>query len=108
MEKKGKGEFKEIDIEEALNEVAKRIKEVQEKEPLSFLFYKGAGEIGTASKVYNNFINQFKWAIHYVYGDLCSAAGLEAVKATYGSVEHNAPWDLENANLIVIWGKKSC
>ncbi|WP_027307947.1 molybdopterin-dependent oxidoreductase [Caloramator sp. ALD01] len=101
---KGKGEFKEIDIEEALNEVAKRIKEVQEKEPLSFLFYKGAGEIGTASKVYNNFINQLN-GYTYVYGDLCSAAGLEAVKATYGSVEHNAPWDLENANLIVIWGK---
>ncbi|MCX7695882.1 MAG: molybdopterin-dependent oxidoreductase [Caloramator sp.] len=101
---KGKGEFKEIDIEEALDEVAIRIKEVQEKDPLSFLFYKGAGEIGTASKVYNNFINQLK-GYTYVYGDLCSGAGLEAVKATYGSVEHNAPWDLENAKLIVIWGK---
>ncbi|GFR34493.1 molybdopterin-containing oxidoreductase family protein [Thermobrachium celere] len=103
---KGKGEFKEISIEEALDEVAKRIMEVQEKDPLSFLFYKGAGELGTASRVYNNFINQLK-GYTYVYGDLCSAAGLEALKLTYGSVEHNAPWDLEKSKLIVIWGKNT-
>lgn len=101
---KGQGQFKEIDINEALDEVALKIKKTQENNPLSFLFYKGAGEIGTASKVYNNFINQLN-GYTYVYGDLCSAAGIEAVKATYGSVEHNAPWDLENAKLIIIWGK---
>lgn len=101
---KGQGKFKEIDIKEALDEVAQKIKETQDNNTLDFLFYKGAGEIGTASKVYNNFINQLK-GYTYVYGDLCSAAGLEAVKATYGSVEHNSPWDLENAKLIVIWGK---
>ncbi|WDC85624.1 molybdopterin-dependent oxidoreductase [Caloramator sp. mosi_1] len=60
--------------------------------------------MGTASRVYNNFINQLK-GYTYVYGDLCSGAGLEALKLTYGSVEHNAPWDLEKSKLIVIWGK---
>jgi anaerobic selenocysteine-containing dehydrogenase len=39
------------------------------------------------------------------YGNLCWPAGLEAVRLTLGTVKHNVPWDLENAGVIVIWGK---
>jgi anaerobic selenocysteine-containing dehydrogenase len=39
------------------------------------------------------------------YGDLCWPAGLEATRLTLGENKHNAPWDLEHARLIVLWGK---
>jgi len=41
------------------------------------------------------------------YGDLCWPAGLEATRLTLGKNSHNAPWDLENAKLIVMWGKNA-
>ena len=41
------------------------------------------------------------------YGDLCWPAGLEATRLTLGANEHNAPWDLANARLIVFWGKNA-
>ena len=40
-----------------------------------------------------------------VYGNLCWPAGLEASRLTLGENKHNVPWDVENAKLIVIWGK---
>jgi anaerobic selenocysteine-containing dehydrogenase len=39
------------------------------------------------------------------FGDLCWPAGLEATRLTLGDNKHNAPWDLANAKLIVLWGK---
>jgi anaerobic selenocysteine-containing dehydrogenase len=41
------------------------------------------------------------------YGDLCWPAGLEATRLTLGENKHNAPWDLANARLIVMWGKNA-
>ncbi len=40
-----------------------------------------------------------------VYGNLCWPAGLEATRLTLGENKHNVPWDLENAKLIILWGK---
>ena len=39
------------------------------------------------------------------YGDLCWQAGLEAARLTLGANKHNAPWDIKNADLIILWGK---
>jgi len=39
------------------------------------------------------------------YGNLCWPAGLEAVRLTLGENKHNAPWDIEHAGLIILWGK---
>jgi anaerobic selenocysteine-containing dehydrogenase len=39
------------------------------------------------------------------YGNLCWPADLEATRLTLGANKHNAPWDLENAKLIVLWGR---
>ena len=43
--------------------------------------------------------------IPLTYGDLCWPAGLEATRLTLGKNEHNAPWDMANSRLIIIWGK---
>ncbi len=40
-----------------------------------------------------------------MYGNLCWPAGLEAERLTMGDNKHNNPWDIENANLIILWGK---
>jgi len=39
------------------------------------------------------------------FGDLCWPAGLEASRLTFGDNKHNAPWDIANAKLIILWGK---
>ena len=36
---------------------------------------------------------------------LCWPAGLEATRLSLGENKHNAPWDIVNANLIILWGK---
>ena len=41
------------------------------------------------------------------YGDLCWPAGLEATRLTLGENKHSVPWDLENAKLIIMWGKNA-
>jgi anaerobic selenocysteine-containing dehydrogenase len=41
------------------------------------------------------------------YGDLCWPAGLEATRVTLGANKHNAPWDLAEAKLVVMWGKNA-
>jgi len=41
------------------------------------------------------------------YGDPLLARGLEATRLTLGDNKHNSPWDLENAKLIVLWGKNA-
>jgi len=68
------------------------------------LFYAGSGTKGLLNRVSTSF-----WRLYggytTTYGDLCWPAGLEATRLTLGDNRHNAPWDLPNARLIVLWGK---
>ncbi|MEW6071476.1 MAG: molybdopterin-dependent oxidoreductase [Planctomycetota bacterium] len=72
--------------------------------PRSVLYYAGSGTKGLLNGLGRTF-----WRLYggctTTYGDLCWPAGLEATRLTLGANEHNAPWDLPNARLIVLWGK---
>lgn len=59
---------------------------------------------GLLNGVSTNFWKMFGGATT-TYGNLCWPAGLEGTRLTLGANKHNAPWDLENAKLIVVWGK---
>ena len=74
--------------------------------PQSILFYYGSGTKGLLNEIGLNF-----WRLYggctTTYGDLCWPAGLEATRLTLGENKHNAPWDIANAKLIILWGKNS-
>ncbi|HKK10088.1 MAG TPA: molybdopterin-dependent oxidoreductase [Bacteroidales bacterium] len=103
--KKINGEFKQISWQQALNEISEKLKYFKKNySAQSVLFYYASGMSGLLNAVSTNFWKLFGGATT-VYGNLCWPAGLEATRLTLGENKHNVPWDLENAKLIVVWGK---
>ncbi|MCB2197539.1 MAG: molybdopterin-dependent oxidoreductase [Bacteroidetes bacterium] len=103
--KKVNGEFQRITWDEALNEISEKLQYFKEKfSPQSILFYYASGMSGLLNSVSTNFWKMFGGATT-VYGNLCWPAGLEATRLTLGENKHNVPWDVENAKLILVWGK---
>lgn len=103
--KKVAGEFQKISWNEALNEISEKLNYYKENySPQSILFYYASGMSGLLNSVSTNFWKMFGGATT-VYGNLCWPAGLEATRLTLGENKHNVPWDVENAKLILVWGK---
>lgn len=99
--------FTRISWDEALAEIAEKLQTFrQDYGPQSVLYYAGSGTKGLLNAVGLNF-----WRLYggctTTYGDLCWPAGLEATRLTLGENKHNAPWDIENARLIILWGKNA-
>ena len=101
------GSFEEISWEVALDEIAERLRTYREDPgPQSVLYYASSGTKGLLNRVGADFFRAYG-GYTTTYGDLCWPAGLEATRLTLGDNRHNAPWDLENAKLIVLWGKNA-
>ena len=105
--KKQNGKFERISWDAALNEIESNIKIIHEEYgPKGILFYSGSGTKGLL-----NSVGSFFWkkigGYSTTYGDLCWPAGLEATRLTLGENKHNAPWDIKNAKLIIMWGKNA-
>jgi len=105
--KKQNGKFERISWNDALHEIESNIKKIhKEYDPKSILYYSGSGTKGLL-----NSVGSFFWksigGYTTTYGDLCWPAGLEATRLTLGEIKHNAPWDIENAKLIIMWGKNA-
>lgn len=101
------GSFHRIPWEEALDTIADRLLRLRSDHgPKSLLYYTGSGSKGLLNGVGGVFWKMFG-GYTTTYGDLCWPAGLEATRLTLGANEHNAPWDLANARLIVLWGKNA-
>ena len=99
------GSFKEIDCEQALDLLSGRITDcISRHGPKSILYYTGSGMSGLTNEIGYNFFKSIGGATT-TYGNFCWPAGLEAVRLTFGEIKHNVPWDIENAGLIVAWGK---
>lgn len=103
--KKINGQFKQITWNEAIEEISSKLLYYKQNfSPQSVLFYYASGMSGLLNSVSMNFWRMCGGATT-VYGNLCWPAGLEATRLTLGENKHNVPWDLENAKLIVVWGK---
>lgn len=97
--------FHKISWENALNIIIEKLHKIRnEFGAESLLYYYGSGTKGLLNEVGLNFWKLFGGCTT-TYGDLCWPAGLEATRLTFGDNKHNSPWDLENARLIVLWGK---
>ena len=99
------GNLERISWPEALKTIASKLSACKrEYGPQSILFYASSGTSGLLNQLSTSFWDLFGGATT-VYGNLCWPAGLEATKLTLGENKHNIAWDLENAKLIVLWGK---
>lgn len=101
------GYFHRITWDEALTEITERLDQVRrEYGPHAVFHYAGSGTKGLLNGRSLAF-----WRLYggctTTYGDLCWPAGLEATRLTLGENKHNAPWDLANARLIIMWGKNA-
>jgi anaerobic selenocysteine-containing dehydrogenase len=99
------GFFKKISWEEAIDIIADKINNTINRYGSKSIFYlAGSGMSG----ILNGFAYDF-WkrlgGVTLSYGNLCWPAGLEATRLTLGDNKHNHPWDIENADLIILWGK---
>ncbi|MCP5102747.1 MAG: molybdopterin-dependent oxidoreductase [bacterium] len=103
--KKDSPGFQRISWDEALETILEKLHSFKKEfGPQSILYYSASGTKGLLNEVGANF-----WRLYggytTTYGDLCWPAGLEATRLTLGENKHNVPWDIENAKLIVLWGK---
>ena len=101
---KGKGEFKRISWEQALETIYKKFKNLKEQYgPESVLYYNRFAHLGVMKNCAYGFWYQFG-GFTCTYGGLCDSAAQEAITLTYGEVKHNKISDLENSKLIILWG----
>lgn len=99
--------FERISWEDTLSLLADKLICFKERYgPQSILFYKASGMAGLLNAIPFEFWQMFGGCT-LTYGDLCWPAGLEATRLTLGENKHNVPWDLENAKLIIMWGKNT-
>jgi anaerobic selenocysteine-containing dehydrogenase len=99
------GTFKSIEYNEALDIIAEKLGSIRaDNKQKSVLYYTGSGMSGLTNEIGYNFFNSFGGATT-CYGNFCWPAGLEANRLSFGEIKHNAPWLLEDARLIIIWGK---
>jgi len=105
--KPGTETFHRISWEETFSLLSEKLAFFKERYgPQSILFYKASGMAGLLNAVPYDFWEMFGGCT-ITYGDLCWPAGLEATRLTLGENKHNVPWDLENAKLIIMWGKNA-
>lgn len=105
LHKDENGRFTRISWEEAFALLHKKITYFQDNYgPQSIMFYAASGISGLLNGVSSAFWKKIGGAT-ITYGNLCWPAGLEATRLTLGENKHNATWDLEQARLIVLWGK---
>ncbi len=99
------GKYQRISWDEALDCIAENLSTCKEQfGPHSVLYFASSGMSGLLNGISTSFWKLFGGATT-TYGNLCWPAGLEATRLTMGANKHNAPWDLEHAKLIVLWGK---
>ena len=102
------GTFSRISWNEALSIIATKLEYFKnEYGQQSVLFYAASGMSGLLNDFSHKFWRDIYGGATTVYGNLCWPAGLEATRLTLGENKHNVPWDLENAKLIILWGKNS-
>jgi len=101
----GSSSLEPVTWEMALNTIADKLRTLKRDHgQQSVLFYAGSGSKGLLNSLSMEFWRLFGGCTT-TYGDLCWPAGLEATRLTLGANKHNAPWDLEKARLILLWGK---
>jgi anaerobic selenocysteine-containing dehydrogenase len=101
---KGKGQFKRISWDEALDEIAARLKALAAEDPQTILPCSYAGTMGMVQymSMDRRFFN--KLGATLLDRTLCSSAGKFGLKATLGGSVGMDPERFDEAKLIILWG----
>src|SRR6266849_3359754 len=101
---KGKGQFERITWDEALDEIAARLKALAAHSPESILPCSYAGTMGMVqySSMARRFFHQLGASL--LDRTLCSTAGKYGLKATLGGSVGMDPERFDEAKLIILWG----
>jgi len=107
LKREKNGTFRRISWDEALQLISAKLLDFRKDfGAKSILFYESSGMSGLLNELSGRFWELFGGATT-TYGNLCWPAGLEATRLTLGENKHNTPEDLENARLIIMWGKNA-
>src|SRR6266403_500611 len=101
---KGKGQFERITWDEALDEIAARLKALAAENPETILPCSYAGTMGMVQ--YSSMDRRFfhKLGASLLDRTLCSSAGKFGLKATLGGSVGMDPERFDESKLIVLWG----
>src|SRR4051812_1291397 len=102
--KKGEGQFRRISWDEALDEIAVRLKAAAAEDPQTILPLSYAGTMGMVqwSSMDRRFF--YKLGASLLDRTLCSTAGKHGLKATLGGSVGMDPERFDEAELIILWG----
>jgi anaerobic selenocysteine-containing dehydrogenase len=102
--KKGEGKFRRITWDEALDEIAARLKSAAAEDPQTILPLSYAGTMGMVqwSSMDRRFF--YKLGASLLDRTLCSTAGKYGLKATLGGSVGMDPERFDEAGLIILWG----
>jgi len=101
---KGRGEFRRISWDEALETIAARFKAIAAEDPQGILPYDYAGTMGYVQwhSMGRRFFNRL--GASRLDRTICSAAGKAGMKITLGGSYGMDPERVDEARLILIWG----
>jgi len=102
--KKGAGKFRRITWDEALDEIAARLKAAAAEDPETILPCSYAGTMGLAQYMSMDRRLFHKLGATLLDRTLCSSAGKFGLKATLGGSVGMDPERFEEARLIILWG----
>jgi anaerobic selenocysteine-containing dehydrogenase len=102
--RKGEGKFRRISWDEALDEIAARLKALAADDPQAILPLSYAGTMGMLQ--YSSMDRRFfhRLGASQLDRTLCSSAGKAGIKATLGGSVGMDPERFEESKLILIWG----
>lgn len=102
--RKGEGQFRRISWDEALDEIAARLKACAAEDPQTILPLSYAGTMGMVQ--WSSMDRRFFYRLGASLLDrtLCSTAGKVGLKATLGGSVGMDPERFDEANLIILWG----
>ncbi|HEV3008107.1 MAG TPA: molybdopterin-dependent oxidoreductase, partial [Burkholderiales bacterium] len=102
--RKGQGQFKRITWDEALDEIAARLKALAAENPESILPCNYAGTMGMVQYMSMDRRFFYKLGASLLDRTLCSSAGKAGIKATLGGSVGMDPERFDEARLIILWG----
>ena len=104
---KGRGEFVPVSWDQALADIAERLKTIAARDPQAVLPYSYAGTMGLVQgeAMAQRFFNRLGASL--LDRTICSMAGGEALAATYGAKVGMHTRFFAQSKLIVIWGSNS-
>ena len=103
--KKINGQFEQISWEQALHEIAEKLKDIKETYGSTAVLHShDYANNGLLKNLDQRFFNCYG-GVTELYGSLCWGAGIEAQKWDFGAAYSHNPNDLHHSKNIIIWGR---